>query len=150
VKVERIDHIHIFVKDLEGAMRFFSDIMGTKFIGPLDRRPRRQCRYAFDNLGLELVSPTSPDDVWGPIMEKEGEGMFSLGLKVPDLEEAVAELEAKGLRLFRRGQLPDLRVAIFYPEEVYGVRLELLEYDDMQPAGIANVNKMGELPWFKG
>ena len=150
MKVERIDHIHILVKDLEGAMRFFSDIMGTKFIGPIDRRPKRQCRYAFDNLGLEIVSPMSPDDPWGSVMEKEGEGPFSVGLKVTDIDEAVAELEAKGVKLDRRGEIPDLKYAIFHPEGAYGVRLELVQYDAMQPAGIANVNKMGELPWFKG
>lgn len=150
MRVEKIDHVHIFVKDLEGAMKFFSDIMGTKFIGPIDRRPERQCRYAFDNMGLELVSPTSPDDPWAPIMKKQGEGIFSLGLKVTDIDEAVTELEAKGLKLDRRGEIPDIKYAIFHPEGARGVRLELVQYNAMQLAGIANVGLMGKLPWFKG
>ena len=150
MKVEKIDHIHILVKDLEGAMRLFSGLMGTKFIGPLDRRPRRQCRYAFDSMGLELVSPTSPDDPWGKVLEKKGEGVLSIGMKVSNLDQAIAEFEAKGVKLERRGEIPDLKFAIFYPEGAYGVRIELVEYDSMQPAGIANVGKMGELPWFKG
>ena len=150
MRVERIAHINILVKDLEKAMKLFSDIMGTKFIGPLDRRPRRPVRYAFDNIGLELVSPTSPDDPWGPVMEKQGEGFISIAFKVPDLDEAVAEFEAKGVRLERRGEIPNLKYAIFYPEDVCGLRIELCEYDDMTPAAIANAGKMSELPWFKG
>jgi len=154
MNVERIDHIHILVKDLEGAMRLFSKVMGTKFIGPIDRRKLavipRQCRYAFDTMGLEFVSPTSPDDPWGPILEKDGEGLLSLGLKVTDIDEAIAEFEANGVKLERRGEIPGVKFAIFYPEGACGVRFELVEYDAMQPVGVANVGKMGELPWFKG
>ncbi len=151
MKIERIDHVHILVKDLEGAIKFLSDIMGTKWIGPIDRRPiGRQLRVAFDNIGLELLSPTSPDDPWGPIIEREGEGVCSLGLKVPDIDGAIAELEAKGIRLERRGEIPDVKFAIFYPEDCYGVRIELVQYETMQPIGVANMGKMGELPWFRG
>lgn len=149
MKVERIDHIHIIVKDLNGAMKLFSELMGSKFIGPIDRRPERQCRFAFDTLGFELVSPEGPDDHWAPVLEKEGEGVFSIGLKVTDIDEAVDEFEKKGLRLFRRGERHDLKFAIFHPEEMYGVRFELVEYDAMQGAGVCNVGKMAELPWFK-
>ena len=150
MKVEKIDHIHILVKDLERAMRFFSDILGTKFIGPIDRRPERPCRYAFDGLGLELVSPTSADDHWGPVMEKQGEGFLSLGLKVPDINEAVAELQAKGLKLEKRGERSGLKHAIFRPEEIHGVRIELVQYDPIQSVVIGNLEKTDELPWFKG
>jgi methylmalonyl-CoA/ethylmalonyl-CoA epimerase len=149
MKVERIDHIHVFVKNLEEAMQFFTDILGTKFIGPLDRRPQRQLRLAFDTLGIELVSPMSMEEPWGPVMEREGEGVFAIGLKVTDIEEAIIELEAKGIKLDRRAEFPGLKVAIFCPENAYGVRFELVEYAEITPVGIALAGKMSELPWFK-
>ena len=150
MKVERIEHINILVKDMEKAIKLFSDLMGTKFIGPLDRRPRRPVRYAFDTLGLELVSLTSPEDHWGPVLEKQGEGVLSIAFKVTDLDEGVAEFEAKGVRLDRRGEIPGLKYALFNPDDVFGVRIELVEYDAMTAAGVANAGMMGELPWFKG
>ena len=114
-------------------------------------------RVAFDNSQLELVSPTSPDNPWSPILEKEGEGMCALALKVSDIDEAIAELEVKGLRLDRRGDVriddtreaPDLRYAQFKPEDSYGVRIELVQYEAIQPAGIANSGKMNELLGIK-
>ena len=149
MKVERIDHIHIFVKNLEEAMQFFTDIFGTKFIGPLDRRPQRQLRLAFDTLGIELVSPMSTEEPWGHIMAKEGEGVFAIGLKVTNIEEAITKLEAKGVKLDRRVEFPGLKVAIFYPENAYGIRFELVEYASITPVGIALAGKMSELLWFK-
>ena len=41
-------------------------------------------------------------------------------------------------------------ICILHPEEMYGVRFELVQYDAMQGAGVCNVGKMAELPWFKG
>ncbi|MFC1961915.1 VOC family protein [Chloroflexota bacterium] len=145
-----IHHIHVLVKDLEGAMRLFSDLMGSKFIGPLDRRPERPCRYAFDTLGLELVSPEGPSDKWYPILQEKGEGILSIGLKVTDIEEGIAHFESKGIKILRRGQRDTLKFAAFSPDEAHGIRFELVEYDNMQGAGVCNVGKMGELPWFKG
>ncbi len=154
MKIEGIDHIHIFVNDLEGAMKFFSDIMGTKFIGPIDHRKSgagRTIRVAFDNAGIELISPTIPDDPVAKYMEKldGGEGLGSIGLRVPDIDEAIAELEAKGVKLERRASGPGIRVAIFYPENAYGVRLELVEYDTVRPIAVANVGMLNQLPWFE-
>jgi methylmalonyl-CoA/ethylmalonyl-CoA epimerase len=150
MKVERIDHLHILVKDIEGAMSFFSEIMGTKFVGPLKYT---QIDAAFDNMGLELIAPKVPGSPFQQILEQEGEGLLSVGLKVPDLDEAIAELEAKGLSMMVRANLPALKVAVFHPQGAYGVRLELLEYDSIQPAAVVNllnVGKISELPWFQG
>ena len=140
-------------------MRFLSDIMGTRFTGPIDFRPLLQMRCAFDTLGLELISPSSPDDPsslinFGPILEEEGEGFLALGLKVTDVDEAVAELKAKGIRILSHVKSPEApvrNIAITYPD-VYGIRLELLEYDGPQPIAVANLiaaGQLGNLPWFK-
>jgi catechol 2,3-dioxygenase-like lactoylglutathione lyase family enzyme len=152
MQVERIDHIHIIVNDLEGAMSFFSDIMGTKFIGPIDLRPRVEMRTAFDTMGLELLSPTSKEHFLGAILDKEGEGFLSIGLKVSDIDEAVAVFEAKGLALEARGERPALRWAIFKPEKAYNVRIELVQYDAPVSAGVVNLINAGlidKLPWYE-
>lgn len=155
MKIESIDHVHIFVKDLEGAMKFFSDVMGTKFVGPIDHRKSgagRNIRVAFDNAGFEFISPLVPDDPVAKYMEKldGGQGLGSIGLRVPDIEEAIVELEAKGVKLERRGTGPGIKVAIFYPENAYGVRFELVEYDAVRPITVANAGMLPQMPWFEG
>ena len=154
MKVERIDHIHLFVKNIEGAMKFFSNVLGIQFIGPIDKRahnPNTKVKVAFGDVGIEMVSPTSSDYPVAKYIDEHGEGLAAIAFKVPDLEEAIAELEAKGVRLDHRGSgIRDIKVAVFKPEDAYGVIIELVQYDDMPSVAIANLNKMGELPWFKG
>ena len=77
------------------------------------------------------------------------EGLFSIGLKVPDLDEAVAELEAKGIKCAWKGEVPCLKAAQL-KIDAYNVWIELLEYDDVPPVALANLGKTSEIPLFKG
>jgi len=149
MKVEKIDHIHVIVKDMNKAINFFSEILGSKFVGPIDKGDHL---IAFDSLGFELVFPKTDEP---PKHLKEGvteikEGLFSISLKVPNRDEAVSELEAKGIRCLWRGNYPDLKTAQMNPAETYGVWLELLEYDHVPSIALANLSKTSEIPFFKG
>ena len=125
MKVEKVDHIHIFVKDLDKAKQFFEDILGTKFCEPMSSG---SVRIALDPLGLELIESTRPGSRVERTIEHRGEGLAAISLKVPDLEEAVKELQSKGLRLVRKGNTGQLKEAHFHPKDSYGVMLELCEY----------------------
>ena len=139
MKVERIDHIHIAVKDLRKAAKFFADIMGTKWVGPIE--PAEDMITAFDSLGFELLQQTRPEGWIADFIQKRGEGLFSIGLKVSNLDEAVAELEAKGVRIGWKGAVNEsLKVAMTHPKDTYGVMLELLEYEERAPISLANLN----------
>lgn len=147
MKTGGVDHVIIYVKDIEKAMKFFSDILGIKFVGPIDHRrgdviPKRHIKCAFDDKGLELISPMTPDDPVAKYMEKMegGQGLGCIGVRVPDLEEAIAELEAKGVKLERRVETPGvIKGAIFYPEGAFGVRIELVQFDSVSPICLANL-----------
>ena len=39
MRVERLDHVHVYVKSLTEAATFFSDLLGCKFVGPLEPPP---------------------------------------------------------------------------------------------------------------
>ena len=144
MKIERIDHVHILVKDLEKAMRFFTDIMGTKFVGPIVLSDHS---IAFDNSGLELVAPSSIETPEHMEKMEASEGMFSIGFKVSNLDEAVEELEAKGIKYAWKGQIPGLRAAQI-KLDAYNVWIELVEYDHVPPVALACLNKTQEVPFF--
>jgi len=154
MKVERIDHIHIAVKDLEAAAKFFSDLMGSQFFGPMDAGKGFGFNIAFDNLGFELMQPTTnPDSPVSKRLKEHGEGVFHIALKVPNLDEAVAELRSNGIPTEywrdytdpeRRGDIKAARTED--PEKTYGVMLELVEYQDVLPVLMANYNKIGDIP----
>ena len=149
MKVERIDHIHIAIKNLEEAASFFSSILGTEFMGPIDHG---NMRVAFNDIGLELICPSDPEHPFTRRMGKmpEGEGLFSIGLKVPNLEEALAELETKGIKCLRKNtSLSDLKTAQIDPADTHGVWIELVEYKTVPPVVLANMSKVKEIPTFR-
>jgi predicted enzyme related to lactoylglutathione lyase len=139
MKIEKIDRVVIHVKDLAKAVGFFSDLFGTTFDEYADRIMRgevkrervlteyadpsfeeRGLKVAHSPIGLELIEAT-------PAVEKEG--IRSIVLKVPDLEEAKAEMKKKGIRLLLQVKLGGLKEAIFHPDDLHGVRLCLAEYE---------------------
>ena len=139
MKVEKVDHIHIYVKDLDKAIRFFSEVLGTKFTVPGEGgegNEELEFTEAMDPLGLELVAPTSPDGVVGRAVERRGEGLAGLSLKVPNIEEATAEMESRGIRVVSRIQAPGIKEVQFHPRDCHGVMIELTEYEE-QPACVA-------------
>ena len=62
MKIERIDHVHIKVKDLRESMKFFSDLLGTQFVGPIVHSDHE---IAFDNSGIELPYVNSRECIEG-------------------------------------------------------------------------------------
>lgn len=137
MRVEKIDHIHVYVKDLDKAVAFFSDVLGTKFAGPLELGAPVNLRSYLDPLGIELITSSTPDGVVAKTIEKRGEGLTAISFKVPNLDEAVAELQAQGLRLVGTVHLGNLREAQFHPRDSYGVMIEPCEYQEKQAALVA-------------
>jgi methylmalonyl-CoA/ethylmalonyl-CoA epimerase len=151
MKVERMDHMHIVVKDIEAVGRFFADITGSHVFGPRDTG--LGFKVAFDNLGIEFMAPTAPGNPIADRLDGYGEGLAWIGFKVPDLDEAVAELREKGIKVayWRDYSDPnwkgDVRAARTEdPTQTYGVAIELVEYKDVQPVAAANWQKIGEIP----
>lgn len=133
MKVQKVDHIHIYVNDLDTAISFWSDVLGTKFTDVVVEEEWR-FKATMEPLGIELVSPTTPDSVVGRTLKSRGEGLAAISLKVPDIEEATRELEAKGLRVVGRMQHGGLKEVQFHPKDAYGVMIELAEYQEQPGA----------------
>ncbi len=141
MRVEKIDHIHIYVKELDKAITFFSDILGTKFSDIIVDDKVFHIRSALDRLGLELVESITPDGAVARTIEKRGEGLAAISLKVPDLEEAVKELQAKGLKPISTIALGKIKEVQFHPKDACGVMIELCEYEEESGAARAALSK---------
>jgi len=128
MKIEKIDHVAIRVKDLEKARNFFEDVFETKFhdLGDIEEL---DIRSIIDPLGIELVVPLLPDGPTSKVLERHGEGMTLLSFKVKNLDEAVKEMEAKGVRMTLRMRNGDIEGATFHPGDTFGVLIELVEYE---------------------
>jgi methylmalonyl-CoA epimerase len=78
---------------------------------------------------IELLEATDPDSVVGKFIEKRGEGLHHVAVKVPDLNATVERLKAGGARLLndpRPGAGGHLYVFV-HPSSTGGVLLELIQ-----------------------
>jgi len=132
MKVENIDHIMIEVRDLEGASKFFADLLGTEFSN-LGEIKEVDARSSIEPLGIELVEPLTPDGPTARAIESKGEGLSLLSLKVANLEEGVAEMKSRGIRLITTIDRSQWKAALFHPKDTYGVMIELIEYRAKHP-----------------
>lgn len=131
MKVNKIDHICIAVKNLEEARKIWEPILGKD--GPDDPyidEPEKinVARYWIGEVGFELMESTTPDGDVAKFIEKRGEGVMIISFNVDNTRECIEELKDKypfigGARPFR-----DCEFAFIHPKAVNGVLLELIDY----------------------
>ena len=126
MKVEKIHHVAIRVKDLEKAGKFFADLFDTEFSGPHENE-KLDVRFLSSPLGINLVTPLTSDGPSSKALDHRGEGLAMLVLNVPNIEEAIADMVSHGVRLVGREDRTSLRAASFYPKDLCGVFIELIE-----------------------
>ncbi len=136
MKIERIDRVVIAVKNLDESMKFFSDLLGIKF-DPTGSSDEQLVRAAYSPSGIELMEATQPDSPVGKFVGKRGEGLYAVVFKVPNIEEASAELEKKGIRNVGKLDLGALKEAMYHPKDTRNVMVILAEYEDVHPATAA-------------
>jgi len=133
MKIEKIDHIAIMVQDLNKAEKFFADLFETKFAA-LGEIKEMDARSMMEPSGIELIEPLLPDGVSARTLQRRGEGLSLLSLKVANLDEAMAEMKSRGIRLTAQMQTGKMRVAIYHPKDTFGVMIELIEYESEHSA----------------
>ncbi len=132
MKVNKIDHICIAVKDLEEAKKRWEPILGKSgpddaYIDDLEKI--KVARYWLGGVGFELKQSTTPDGDVAKWIEKRGEGFMLIGFNVDNTREAMAELKSKEYP-FIGGARPwrDCEFAFISPKATNGVLLELIDY----------------------
>jgi methylmalonyl-CoA/ethylmalonyl-CoA epimerase len=129
----KIDHIGIVVRNIEEALAVYHTALGLPLKEVLEVADQ-EVQVAFLPIGdsnLELVQPTSEDTGIAKYLEKRGEGIHHICIRVNNIEEALAQLKDRGIQLIdeepRQGAHG--RVAFVHPKAAHGVLLELVQYD---------------------
>ena len=131
MKIEKIDHISIAVRNLNKACKVYEDIMGLELDSMYvsEEEKIRVARYRVGDAWLELMEPTGEGDV-SRFLDKRGEGLFVISYKVPDVDSAMAELKGKGYKLIDdnpRRLLGNRYAFINHPRDLCGILTELLD-----------------------
>jgi methylmalonyl-CoA/ethylmalonyl-CoA epimerase len=127
---ERIDHLGIAVKDLAASEQLFQTLLG---VAPSGREvvASERVEVSFFQVGeskFELLQPTDPESPLTGFLEKRGEGIHHVCLRVADIDAEVARLQEAGFRFVGEAPRPGAgghRVAFLHPKSAGGILIEL-------------------------
>ena len=132
MKILKIDHLGIAVNSIEDGKSLWTDALGLHFEG-IETVEEQKVTTAFFPVGeseVELLESTAPDGPVAKYLEKKGPGVHHVAFRVENIEEALAELKEKGVRLIdekpRKGA-GGAKIAFLHPKATNGVLVELCE-----------------------
>jgi methylmalonyl-CoA/ethylmalonyl-CoA epimerase len=130
MKISHIEHIGIAVNNLDEAIPFYENILGLKCYA-VEEVTDQKVKTAFFMVGktkIELLESTDPEGPIGKFIEKKGPGIHHLAYAVDNVNNSLAELEEKGVRLIdqkgRKGA-EGLNIGFLHPKSTLGVLTEL-------------------------
>lgn len=127
-----MDHLGIAVRDLAAASRAYEATLGVRASTPEIVESQR-VRVTFLEAGtthVELLEPTAPDSAVGRFLESRGEGIHHVAFRVPSVDDALAAVTARGLRVIDAKSRPGARgrrVGFAHPSAHHGVLVEFVE-----------------------
>ncbi|OPX20919.1 MAG: methylmalonyl-CoA epimerase [Desulfobacca sp. 4484_104] len=133
MKITRIDHLGIAVKDLEPVKKLYGEGLNLTLHHEevVESQKVRVCFFKVGETNLELLLATSPDSPVAKFIDKNGEGIHHIALEVDDIAAAVEELKAAGVRMVDdkpREGAHGAQVAFIHPKSTHGVLIELCQH----------------------
>ncbi len=150
MRIKRIHHLTIAVRDLDGARLTFEQLFDVR-AGGAGNVPAFGVSAVNVPIGdgtLQLVSPADADNPVMRFLERKGEGFYNLALEIEGLDETVRELAEQGVRVSEPIELePGVRSAFVTMAATHGVSVQLIEVTQpvSQPAA-PPVSAPDELP----
>jgi LAO/AO transport system kinase len=127
----RIDHLGIAVKSIDEALKFYVGRLGmaVSLVETVAQEKVKAAMLPVNGPRIELLEPTEPDSVIGRFLEKRGEGLHHVALRVPDLGAAIARLRSAGARILNEPQkgAGGHEYVFVHPSSTGGVLLELIQ-----------------------
>ncbi len=130
MKKPTLDHIGIAVRSIDDAKIYKA--LGLR-IDHVEDVATQGVKTAFLSVGdanIELLEPLSPQSSVAKFIEKRGEGIHHICLRVDSIEDHLERLKAQGFRLINEAPVPGAhgcRVAFLHPAAGNGVLIELSE-----------------------
>ena len=132
MKILRISHLGIACNGLDQPAAMLDRLFGMASVHT-EEVAEQKVKTAFYPIGettLEYLESTDPEGPIGKFLEKKGPGVHHVALEVDDVDGAVQELLAKGVRMIdqapRKGAHGN-RIAFIHPAETGGVLIEICQ-----------------------
>jgi methylmalonyl-CoA/ethylmalonyl-CoA epimerase len=130
--ITRIDHVSLAVQDYEGAVEFFTKILGavSQYNGT-----DNNLKYFWETFSLgdlsrfEIIKPTGRDSFLENFLKNKEGGIHHLVLQTPDIEMAREILEKNDIPYFGFQNYGERWKELFiHPKDAFGVLLQIAEF----------------------
>lgn len=118
-----VDHVGIACKDLEVSKRFYTEVLGLTCTGE-ETVEEQKATTVFIPCGetmFELLVATAPESPIARYIEKNGQGIQHVAIRVDDIKAAIADVQEKGAIMIdkepRRGA-GGMDIAFIHPKSV--------------------------------
>jgi len=130
--IKGLDHIGVAVNNLDEALAVYEKVLGLK-PEKVKVFETQKVKIAFINVGetkIELLEPLTTESPIAKFLEKRGEGIQHIALRVFSIENILKELKNKGVALI--DEKPRIgaeggKIAFIHPQSLKGVLMELCE-----------------------
>ena len=122
----RYDHMHLRSRDVKKTAEYYQQMFDAEIVESIqsDGRPRTD----LDLNGLTIfIAPVAPEAATPPAPTEPYVGLDHFGLRVDDMDEAVAELKRRGASFMMEPRTIRPGVKIDFVKAPDNVRIELLE-----------------------
>lgn len=127
--MKQIDHIAIAVNSLEESIKVYTSLLGVEpELETITAEKVNTAVYDLNGVSLELIEPIGDDSPISKFLQKKGEGLHHVCLKVDSLEETMTELKEKGIEII--DETPKIgaggtKIVFIHPKSTGGVLFEL-------------------------
>ncbi|MGK2932245.1 MAG: methylmalonyl-CoA epimerase [Solirubrobacterales bacterium] len=128
----RIDHIGVAVKDLDAAIKLYERSFDMELVHreTVESQGVEAVLLDVGDGHVELLAPLGDDTPVGRFIAKKGEGIHHVAYAVEDIDAALAQAEANGIRMIDeepRTGIRGSRVAFAHPAATGSVLTEIVE-----------------------
>ena len=101
MKIKRIEHVGVVVRNVEASRKLWEDCFGIKLgaVEEIPGRPNRLALYPVGESMVELLAGVTPESKFSKMCDEGKAGIHHLCFEVENIDEALAELKAKGIPL---------------------------------------------------
>jgi len=130
-KIKKLNHVAVAVNDIAEALDFWQKALGIN-LDHIEDIPSQQVKVAFLPVGeseIELVQPTADDTGTAKFLQARGAGLHHLCFEVDDIDEMLANLKSKSIKLINEEPLvlEGRKMAFIHPKSANGVLIELYQ-----------------------
>lgn len=130
MKIKRVEHIAVVVKDMAKTAAMLENVFGLKMEYEEQIKSTKLAMFPVGETYIELLQAAAPDSQVAQVLAEKGESYYHMCFEVDDIDAAVVELQAKGVKLLNdvpRDGHGGSRIVFINPESTGNILIELAQ-----------------------